>query len=195
MSDSAFADATMKPFMKPLLKEEKKLKMNELHDLFVEYERELTAYALRKIGSLDEARDVVQEAFLKACSRVQTHAVSAANPKAWLYQIVNNLCIICISQRRVRENHVTVAMNRTRRFEHSVEHIFLGKALLADIENFVANDFSHRERRVFHLSAHRGQKQVDIAQTLGLGKPAISKILKRIDEKLRSKFSETVGNF
>jgi RNA polymerase sigma factor (sigma-70 family) len=174
---------------------EKKLSLAELHDLFILYENKLITFAIRKLQNEDEARDIVQDAFANACNRVINHTVLAENPRAWLYQIANNLCINAIAQRRVRENHVVITMGRTKKFEHSVEHTYLGKAILAEVENFAVENLTMREQRVFRLSAFDAQRQIQIARSLGIGKPAVSKILKRIDLKLRAKFPDGIGNF
>lgn len=55
------------------------------------HERPLVAFAHRRIGSLDAARDVVQECFLRLCRA--TPAPEEGHLRPWLYRVCRNLTI------------------------------------------------------------------------------------------------------
>jgi RNA polymerase sigma-70 factor (ECF subfamily) len=63
------------------------------------HRRSLVLAAYRMLGSLDEAEDVVQEAFLRA-NQAPTQEVG--NPKAWLLKIVGRLCLDRLRSARAR---------------------------------------------------------------------------------------------
>src|SRR5262245_35781481 len=52
------------------------------------YERPLMAYALRLMGDADNARDIVQDTFLRLCG--QPPQKVAGEVRAWLYKVCRN---------------------------------------------------------------------------------------------------------
>lgn len=56
------------------------------------FRRELVAYCYRLTGSLSEAEDLAQEAFVRAF-RGYGGFEGRATPRAWLYRIAHNLCM------------------------------------------------------------------------------------------------------
>ncbi|HEV7299462.1 MAG TPA: sigma-70 family RNA polymerase sigma factor [Tepidisphaeraceae bacterium] len=59
-----------------------------LRDTIDRYERPLIAYALRIVGRVENAREVVQETFLQLC-RSRPHELNG-NLQAWLYTVCRN---------------------------------------------------------------------------------------------------------
>ncbi|MEH1126607.1 RNA polymerase sigma factor SigJ [Micromonospora sp. CPCC 206061] len=66
---------------------------------FESYRSHLRAVAYRMLGSLAEADDAVQEAWLRA-SRADTSDVD--NPRAWLTTVVSRICLNMLRSRRFR---------------------------------------------------------------------------------------------
>ena len=64
-----------------------------IEELFVALESPLLAYAMRLVGGLEVAEDIVQEAFM----RLHTQFDDVREPKKWLYRTVHNLAL---NQRR-----------------------------------------------------------------------------------------------
>ena len=62
------------------------------------YRRELIAYCYRLTGTLTEAEDMVQEAFLRAFKALDTFE-GRASLRAWLYKIAHNLCLNHVQRR------------------------------------------------------------------------------------------------
>ncbi|MGI4788478.1 MAG: sigma-70 family RNA polymerase sigma factor [Janthinobacterium lividum] len=62
------------------------------------YRRELIAYCYRLTGTLTEAEDMVQEAFLRAFRALETFE-GRASLRAWLYKIAHNLCLNHVQRR------------------------------------------------------------------------------------------------
>ncbi len=61
-------------------------------ELVKRYEKAIFAFAHRMVGNREDARDIAQEAFLKAYRAIATFkANNRFSP--WLYAIANNLCI------------------------------------------------------------------------------------------------------
>ena len=62
------------------------------------YRRELIAYCYRLTGTLTEAEDMVQEAFLRAYRALDSFE-GRASLRAWLYRIAHNLCLNHVQRR------------------------------------------------------------------------------------------------
>ena len=62
------------------------------------YRRELIAYCYRLTGTLTEAEDLVQEAFLRAFRALDAFE-GRASLRAWLYKIAHNLCLNHVQRR------------------------------------------------------------------------------------------------
>lgn len=82
--------------------------MNErdwLADRFEEHRSHLHAVAYRMFGSVTEAEDALQEAWLRACP-ADTSAVE--NMREWLTTVVGRVCLNLLRSRRARrEDHST----------------------------------------------------------------------------------------
>jgi RNA polymerase sigma factor (sigma-70 family) len=64
-----------------------------IEELFMALESPLLAYAMRLVGGLEVAEDIVQEAFM----RLHAQFEDVREPKKWLYRTVHNLAL---NQRR-----------------------------------------------------------------------------------------------
>lgn len=71
--------------------------------LFDAHHQRLYRLAVRMTGDPEEARDLVQEAFLRAARRPGSVPASAKGGEAWLVRVVVNLCRDRRRRRRVRE--------------------------------------------------------------------------------------------
>ncbi len=72
--------------------------------VFKEYEDELRLYLIKKAGSVEEAEDITQEAFLKL--HLAKAPEDIRHPKAFLFRVATNILIDHIRRRRSRVKEV-----------------------------------------------------------------------------------------
>ncbi|MEO3785780.1 sigma-70 family RNA polymerase sigma factor [Actinocorallia sp. B10E7] len=99
-----------------------------LSERFAEHQGRLRAVAYRMLGSLGEAEDAVQEAWLRV-SRADTGQVE--NPAGWLTTVVARVCLNMLEARRTRREESTGALPP----EPAVPHASIHPAGQADPED------------------------------------------------------------
>src|SRR4051812_50012841 len=70
----------------------------EFSGMIVSFRRELLAYCYRMTGSFDEAKDLVQETYLRAW-RAYGDFEGRSSLRTWLYRIATNACLTALEQR------------------------------------------------------------------------------------------------
>jgi RNA polymerase sigma-70 factor (ECF subfamily) len=70
-------------------------------ELVSPHRRELQVHCYRMLGSAEDAEDAVQEALLRAWTRVGTYA-GTSTFRAWLYAVATNVCLDALRRRKRR---------------------------------------------------------------------------------------------
>ena len=145
------------------------------------YRDRFTRYAVRMLGSRDDADEALQDAFLRAFRAIaQCH--DPARFGGWLYQIVINEC----------RTRATRRGRRDRRFVRDEELIAATPApvmasdesLREEIERALAR-LEVRQREAFVLKHVEGLSYEEMAEMTGDGISALKMRVKRACERLR----------
>ncbi len=70
-----------------------------LMQLYEHYRRPIYSYIYRLLGSMEDADDVTQEVFVRACTS-WTGLYARENLSSWLYRIATNLCVDLLRRRK-----------------------------------------------------------------------------------------------
>jgi RNA polymerase sigma-70 factor, ECF subfamily len=153
---------------------------------FEAHRRHLTGLAYRMLGSLAEAEDVVQEAFLRwhAADRA-----AVANPRAFLAKTVTRLCLDQLKSARARRetyvgpwlpepvlDEAALAADTNAEFAHD-----LSVALLLTLERL-----SPLERAAFLLHDVFDMGYAEVAETLSRSEAACRQLAARAREHVRA---------
>ena len=172
------------------------------HDAFEQlvrlYDQSVLRLALNMLRSEDDARDVYQEALLKAYRNLGTFRFECSF-HTWLYRIVTNLCLDHLRRRNVRREDPAVTDTgdgprnlldavEDGRTEAHPERELLRRELGRRIEDALAK-LSPRERLVFELKHYQGMRLRAIGEMLNTTEETAKNCLYRATQKLRAELA------
>lgn len=141
------------------------------------YQDQLFRYAFFRIGSKEDAEDVVQDAFLK----IAATTAHIANPRAYLFRTVGNGCVDVIRNKvkfsPIEERMTTPSPRDEREEQEEFECI-----------NRLLSNLPEQQSEVIRLHIHANLKFTEIADILEQPVTTIKSRFTSGIEKLRQKF-------
>ena len=141
------------------------------------YQDQLFRYAFFRIGSKEDAEDVVQDAFLK----IAATTAHIANPRAYLFRTVGNGCVDVIRNKvkfsPIEERMITPSPSDEREEQEEFERI-----------NRLLSNLPEQQSEVIRLHIHANLKFTEIAEMLEQPVTTIKSRFTSGIEKLRQKF-------
>ena len=156
----------------------------------------LTTLGLRYLGDREEARDIVQLAFLRIWDSADRYD-PRWSPNTWIYRITTNLAIDALRSRRGREARMTIGAE----FDHQLtdrrwatDFARLEETEVQSIFQELAADLSERQRAVFLLREVEGLSSAEVADVLGCRESTVRNHLfnarKQLRRELRRRYPE-----
>jgi RNA polymerase sigma-70 factor (ECF subfamily) len=145
------------------------------------YRDAYTRFAARMLGSLEDADDALQLAFVRAYRNLG----QCRDPDkfgSWLYQIVVNECRTLATRRTRRERRMV--RDEAKIDEASTQHPE-GTAALRDEIQYALNRLEASQREAFLLRHVEGLGYEEISAITGVGISALKMRVKRATERLR----------
>ena len=153
--------------------------------LFQEYYRSLSVFALKYISDLEVAKEIVQDLFVHLYENRKSLFISTSL-ESYLYQSVRNRCLNQIKQQKTQKKHLdqyqseqesTVDLEDLIRETELEHHIFK-----------VVSSLPPQCQNIFNMSRVKGLSNSEIAEQLNISKRTvetqISNALKVLREKL-----------
>lgn len=139
----------------------------------------LGMYALRIVGDVEDAEDLVQDAFIKAWMAIQSGCV-IDNFKAYMYRGVRNECISFIRDRKQFEDIEQVPDISDSDYETSALDAKIWRAI---------DDLPEQCRRIFLMSKRDGLSNKEIAEELGISIKTVKNHMTKAFSRLRTDLS------
>jgi RNA polymerase sigma-70 factor (ECF subfamily) len=161
-------------------------------ELVRRWERPIRGAAFRLVGSEDEARDVTQEAFLKAYRSLGGFK-GEAKFSSWLYQIALNLCRDRMRRRKGRtfvslEGEAT-AHEDGRAAGPTALELVVARDTARAVSAAVA-ELPDEQREVVILKEYEGLTFAEVAEVLGVPSSTVKTRMYRALTTLRSRLLE-----
>jgi RNA polymerase sigma-70 factor (ECF subfamily) len=172
-------------------------------ELVHRYDRDVLRLALNLMRRAEDARDVYQEAFLKAYKNLHRFRFECSF-YTWLYRIVTNVCLDALRRRSSRPEDQAPELadekdsprdffDRQREPSPTAdpERHVMGQEIATRIAAAL-DRLSPRERVVFEMKHYQGLKLRAIGEALGTSEETVKNSLFRATRKLRVQLGELV---
>jgi RNA polymerase sigma-70 factor (ECF subfamily) len=163
---------------------EKAVRPEQLEALFDAHYLRLYRLARRLSGDAEEARDLVQQAFLRAARRPHRLPEEAARREAWLVRALVNLCRDRWRRLRVRREAADSLPTPARSSDPEVRAV-----ARATVQRALAR-LSPRRRAVIVLHELEGRDTGEIAPLLGVARVTVRWHLNAARKELRAMLME-----
>lgn len=153
--------------------------------IFHNYSETLRNFLYYKCGDIQQAEDIVQDAFIKLWNNCTK--VFYEKAKSYLYTIANNAFLNEVAHKKVvlqhQKSNIKSSTNETPEFLLEEEEFMkkLNKAIA---------DLPHRQREVFLLSRIDKKKYSEIADIIGISVKAVEKRMSQALLVLRDKIGD-----
>ncbi len=174
----------------PQMSDDKNSTCNEqaFDQFFKSHSKLLRNYLYYKFGDLDQAEDIVQDAFIKLWNNCAKVPITKA--KSYVYTVATNLGISNSRHQKVKFKYQKYISHRKSDVHHeSPEFIVLEKEYMEKLKNAIAQ-LPERQREVFLLSRIDKKTYKEIAELSGVSVKAIEKLMHKALLALRKK----IGN-
>jgi len=182
-----------------LIREAQQGDTSAFEELVRQYDRSVLRLAIHLMGSLEDAQDIYQEAFLRAYTNLNSFRFECSF-YTWMYRIVTNLCLDHLRKRSSRARDLTTTITPDgeeealvdRMPDHSAsanpERSAMGREVRDSIVRALRR-LSPRERVVFELKHYHGLKLRTVAGILETTEGTIKNTLFRATHKLRTELA------
>jgi RNA polymerase sigma-70 factor, ECF subfamily len=169
-------------------------------ELVRQYDQPVLRLALHLTGSEHEAKDIYQEAFLKAYRNLGSFRFECSF-YTWMYRIVSNLCMDYLRRRQVRKEDSGVRVNSEGEEVDLLEQLPDERAGASPEQDLMRRELGKRiaraltklnprERMVFEMKHYQGLKLRTIGEALNTTEETAKNTLFRATQKLRSALAD-----
>jgi len=186
-----------------LIREAQRGNRAAFEELVRQYDQAVLRLALHLTGSEHDAKDIYQEAFLKAYRNLGGFRFECSF-YTWIYRIVTNLCLDHLRRKQTRKEEPPVASDAEGRELNLLEQVAderpgsspernLARRELAARIALALKKLTARERIVFEMKHYEGLRLRTIGEALNTTEETVKNTLFRATRKLRAELAELRG--
>ncbi len=186
-----------------LIREAQRGNRAAFEELVRQYDQAVLRLALHLTGSEHDAKDIYQEAFLKAYRNLGSFRFECSF-YTWIYRLVTTLCLDHLRRQKVRKEDPPVASDAEGRELNLLEQVadqnpgaspernLMRRELAARIA-LALQKLTPRERLVFEMKHYEGLRLRTIGEALNTSEESAKNTLFRATQKLRSALEKARG--
>ncbi|MFT4533321.1 MAG: RNA polymerase sigma factor (sigma-70 family) [Saprospiraceae bacterium] len=148
--------------------------------LFIAFSEELLATCRRFMGTEDEAKDILQDSFIRIFKHAHTFDPEGGSLKGWM----KTICIR-IALRQLEKNKRTASMDELKHIP-TVDPVAVQNLDMEELY-YMINKLPEKQRTVFNLFVVEGYSHGEIAEILDLNETCSRTILSRTKRVLKEK--------
>jgi RNA polymerase sigma-70 factor (family 1) len=157
-------------------------------EIYNRYAESLAGFAASKLYSLDDARDILHDMFVKLWeNREQLHVTSTL--QSYLFAIIRHRIIDKIRKNITREEYAFLAQSLTAVYDAGIDKQVEAKELQQNI-NKSLDELSPRVKEIYKLSRGEGLSNHEIAERLNLSEQTVKNQLSSALKHLRGSLGE-----
>ncbi len=182
----------MQTVLQEIIQKIQKGDKNAFRVLVEKYQQQAFNLAFRMLGDEDEARDVVQDSFIRIWEKFNTY-----NDKekftSWMYKIVSNRAIDSI---RALKRRPVISLEKlipdTLRAEESGVDIILENREAGELIRAITRELPEKQQLVFSLRDLQGFSSQEVQNISGMAETAIKSNLYHARKTIREKLTATL---
>jgi len=154
-------------------------------ELYTRYKGVLHGHAYKKLGNLEEARDLIQELFSALWNRRDT-LPDTHNLSGYLYTTLRNRILDFVAHQQVEHKYLRSLQNFITEANFITDRQVRERELTRLIEDAV-NELPPKMREVFLMSRQAGKSHKEIAEELNISESTVKNHIKAALKVLRTK--------
>lgn len=155
--------------------------------LMEQFQQPAFALAFRILGHEEEAKDAVQEGFIKIWQNIRTYT-PGKKFSSWMFRIISNCAIDRLRkirrQHEVRYEEVAVTLGK---FSSDDTDTKMDNREIAQLVQFLARDLPEKQQLVFILRDIQGMESIEVQEILGLSENTVKSNLHHGRKTIRQK--------
>ena len=160
------------------------VRAEKIEELMLQLERPLVAYALSLCSDLEQARDAVQNAFIKYVRFTSDDQNLVQNPKSWLYRVVYNLLMDEKRREKLKQKYANEVLQTHQLHDPQTPSRELEMKTMKENLKEEVKKLNELEQRVFQLRVYREYSYQLIAEEMDIKVSHVGVILHRSLRKL-----------
>lgn len=142
----------------------------------------------------EAAKDIVHAGFIRLWENRQTISPELS-VKAYLYKIVNNLCLDILKGDKVKKRHIRSLLKHTHESAMEDDYHNIDFKQLEDVIAKAVHELPEQMRRIFEMSRYEELTYAEIAGYLNISVKTVETQMSRALAKLRKKMAYYIPSF
>jgi RNA polymerase sigma-70 factor (ECF subfamily) len=154
-----------------------------LKEIFTRYNKLLYSYAYKKLEDQEEAKDIVQDLFIRLWSNRESFLLKTSLP-SYLFRAVRNRALDIFAHKKIKSDYVASFQGFIDLPQSTTDYLVREKDISALIDREIQS-LPPKMREIFILSRKENYSHKEIAKKIGISEETVTKQIKRALKILR----------